>query len=268
MNILVSGSNGFIASYLIPELEALGHTVNGMDIKRNPFEDVRGYADCLARVGRNDVIVHLASKVDVQESIKNKLTYNDHNLKGTLNMLEASRGCGVKRFVYISSAAADNPTSPYGVTKLCGEIWCDLYNKCYGLSTISLRPFNVYGKGNGKGVIDIWVDNIKNGIKPIVYGGEQIRDFVYVKDVVGAIIKAIDSDSVGMCEVGTGVGTRIYELSHAVFNVMDVDFKVEMLEQKKNEIEESVARNLKNTKQMIGWKHEYSLEQGLEDMLK
>lgn len=285
MNILVTGSSGFIASYLIPLLKSDGHNVFGVDIKQimsnndvikhdehgciesRIMNDVRNRHDCYWFTGNIDCVVHLAARVDVQESVNAALPYYETNLTGTLNMLEAARINNVKRFVYISSAAADRPTSPYGATKLDSELWCNLYNECYGLSTISLRPYNVYGKGNGKGVIDTWANRIKEGRELVVYGGNQVRDFVYIKDVANAIMQAISSKSIGVCEVGTGRGVSILKLAMAMQDVSGIKVGINIKEPKDNEINVSYARHLEHTKKWIGWYPKYSLEQGLSEML-
>jgi UDP-glucose 4-epimerase len=279
MRILVSGSEGFIASHLIPKLKELGHDVTGMDIKViSPTsdnwlhsEDIRSYPDCLVHTRNIDCVVHLAAFIDVQESLRDKMTYCQNNIQGTVNLLEASRANGVKRFIFASSAAADSPQSPYGVTKLCGEYWCDIFNKCYGLSTISLRFFNVYGKGTDKGVIPTWIKAVKlgNGIK--VNGGKQVRDFIYVSDIVDAIIHTINIEDVGVYEVGTGKGTQLWgDLVPTLERVMEKEFSWVVDKPPENETQISVAYTTEESMDYreTGWKPKYTLEQGLREMQK
>jgi nucleoside-diphosphate-sugar epimerase len=271
MNILVTGSKGFVASHLIPKLKESGHKVVGMDIKETHFQDVRDYACCLARIGNDlpDYVVHLASLIDVQESINAPQSYTDTNITGIVNMLTASKNLGVKRFVFASSAAAENPTSPYGVTKLCGEQWCDVFQKCYGLSTVSLRFFNVYGTGTEKGVIPIFMDKIRKGESPVINGdGEQTRDFVYVNDVVDAIIKAMNSDVNGVYEVGTGMGCTILELCDILLTEMKANLKIKFVKGLDGEIKESICTRKIATMQDLKWKPQYMLvEKGIREML-
>jgi UDP-glucose 4-epimerase len=276
MRILVSGDKGFIGSHLIPKLKELGHQVVGMDIKViSPTgdnwlhsEDIRSYPDCLVHTRGVDCVVHLAAFIDVQESLRDKMTYCQNNIQGTVNLLEVARVNGVERFIFASSAAADLPQSPYGVTKLCGEQWCDIFQKCYGLSTVSLRFFNVYGKGTDKGVIPTWINAIKNGEKPVVYGGNQTRDFIYVDDVVDSIIKAMECDATGVCEVGTGRGVKIYDLAHDLVDIMGSKVRVQIENQREGEVEESHARHMAHTQAWLGFKPKYTLEQGIKEMLK
>jgi UDP-glucose 4-epimerase len=189
-----------------------------------------------------------------------------------MNLLDIASTKGVKRFIFASSAAASDPQSPYGVTKLCGEHWCDIFQKCYELSTVSLRFFNVFGKGTDKGVIPTWIKAIKNGERLVIYGGNQVRDFIYVDDVVRSIICAMNKqtyDVNGVFEVGTGIGTSIWELYEGLVEVTgDNSFKPFQKEQPKGEIQESIAHDTERTLDYLGFKARYTLEQGLREMLR
>jgi nucleoside-diphosphate-sugar epimerase len=268
MNILVTGSKGFVASHLIPKLKDSGHEVIGMDIKAN--YDCEDYGDCLELIKDIDVVIHLAAYIDVQESIRKPAIYFANNLGGLVNMLNGSLGNKVKRFIFASSAAADLPQSPYGATKLCGEIWCDIFQKCYGLSTISLRFFNVYGNGTEKGVIPTWIKAVKEGRGIKVNGGKQIRDFIYVDDIVDAIIHAIAIKDRGVYEVGTGKGTQLWgDLVPTLERVMGKEFSWTVDKQPENEIGISTAYTTEESMDYreTGWKPKYTLEQGLKEML-
>jgi UDP-glucose 4-epimerase len=266
VNILVSGSSGFIASHLISKLKELGHKVIGMDIKGKSSLDICNIGDVIIAMRNVDVVVHLAAYTEVQDSIEFPMRYYDNNLTGLMNMLDIASSKKIKRFIFASSAAADNPQSPYGVSKLCGEHWCGIFQKCYGLSTVSLRFFNVYGKGTDKGVIPTWIKAIKNGERPVIYGGNQVRDFIYVKDVVDAIIYAMESQEVGTFEVGTGRGIAIFDLAQDILEVMGSDLKIIPDEKKSGEIEISMAGM--GELSGLGYKAKYTLKQGLKEMIK
>jgi UDP-glucose 4-epimerase len=238
-NILVTGSEGFIGSNLCDKLENLGYTAIPMDIKT--IGDIRSQEQCNDFVNEIDVIIHLAALVDVQESIRIPKYYHKTNIGGTLNLLYAAEFFKVERFIYISSAAAINPTSPYGIQKLASEMYCNFYYKHYGLPTISLRLFNVYGTGNGKGVIDKWITQIKAGERPLVNGGTQTRDFVYVDDVIENIIEHIDGSDTGVVQVGTGVETTITNLCKTLLSVMGSNLKPIVEKPLSGEIEHSCA---------------------------
>lgn len=217
MKIVVTGGSGFIGSYLITKLESLGYTISNIDLKVG--RDIRNREDCIESFSGSSAIIHLAALVDVQESIRYPSVYNDTNINGTLKLLSLAEFYSLKKFVYISSAAAKDPSSPYGIQKLTSELYCNFFSYTLGLPTVALRLYNVYGKGNGKGVIDIWSRNIDEGVSPIVYGGEQTRDFIYIDDVVSSIVETLDSSITGVYEVGTGLSTSMTELCSLVLKL-------------------------------------------------
>ncbi len=155
------------------------------------------------------------------------------NIRGTLNVLMAARDAGVKKVIYASSSSVygdtpelpkreemtPNPLSPYAVTKLVGEYYCKVFNDVYGLNTISLRYFNVYGPRQDPhseyaAVIPRFVSRVMKGEPPIIYGdGQQTRDFTFVKDVVNANILAMNSDATGVYNIASGRMISIQELA-------------------------------------------------------
>jgi len=214
--IICTGGKGFIGSHLVKRLVELGHDVSvydlkdGKDIRTMTPKDLEGV----------DFVFHMAAQAKVPLSIDQPLMTHDHNVNGTLNVLECARQAGVKRVIYSASSSAygeqstqplhegklPNPMSPYGVQKLVGEYYCKVYSEVYGLETVSLRYFNVYGEDMPtdnaySACIAIFLDNKKNGKPLTVLGGKQTRDFTYVGDVVEANIKAMESLRVGGGEV-------------------------------------------------------------------
>jgi UDP-glucose 4-epimerase len=214
--IICTGGKGFIGSHLVKRLVELGHDVSvydlkdGKDIRTMTPKDLEGV----------DFVFHMAAQAKVPLSIDQPLMTHDHNVNGTLNVLECARQAGVKRVIYSASSSAygeqstqplhegklPNPMSPYGVQKLVGEYYCKVYSGVYGLETVSLRYFNVYGEDMPtdnaySACIAIFLNNKKNGKPLTVLGGKQTRDFTYVGDVVEANIKAMESLRVGGGEV-------------------------------------------------------------------
>lgn len=289
-NILITGAAGFIASHIVEEL--LKDTNNNIIAIDNFYSGTQENIDFLISLDKNkqftfieadirdfqsinqiveekniEQIYHLAAIVSVQESIQNPLLSNDVNVRGTLNILEASRINSVKRVVFSSSAAVygDEPTlpknesstlkpiSPYGYEKLMGEQYMKLYSELYGLETVILRYFNVYGQrqqanSDYSGVISIFESKFQNSETPTIYGdGKQYRDFVYVKDIANTNIKAMNTQNISgeiFC-VGTADQVSINDL----FNIMNKkhhkSFKAKYKPARDGDIVESICDNSK-----------------------
>ena len=251
MRLLVTGGAGFIGSHLVEKLVAAGHDVCVMDnfttgrmgnlsgvlgsknlkILR---ADVRRIPDSLIRkLKRIDRVCHLAAVTDVQESIKNPILTTDVNLMGTLRVLETARKLRAERVVFASSAsvygmikrfpvtedASIAPISPYGASKAASELYCRAFEENHGIEAISLRYFNVYGprqiSGQYSGVISIFARRILRAQPLTVFGdGSQSRDFVYVKDVTDATIRALQgSFQSKVFNIASGTETTVLELA-------------------------------------------------------
>lgn len=231
---LVTGGAGFIGSHIAEALVSKGHTVSVLDNlstgKRenlSAFEnrvnfiegDIRD-TDVVAKAVRGvDYVIHQAALASVPRSIADPSTTNEVNTQGTLNLLEAAKNESVKRFVYASSSSVygdsdvlpkveemrPQPKSPYAVSKLAGEFYCDVFNEVYSLSAVSLRYFNVFGprqdpSSQYAAVVPIFVSSLLRGEPPTVFGdGGQSRDFTYIDNVVAANLM--------VCEAGPGNGT-------------------------------------------------------------
>lgn len=289
-NILVTGCAGFIASHLIEELlknsslniigidSFYSGTVDNikylksLDINNNFHfieNDIRNFDQIDKTIKSYQIkkIYHLASLVSVQESINNPLLSHDVNVKGTLNILESARINNVQRIVFSSSAAVYgnekalpqnenspvSPISPYGCDKLIGEYYMKLYSELYGIETISLRYFNVYGPrqsiaNNYSGVISNFDNKIKKNEIPFIYGtGEQYRDFINVKDVVTINIKAMQLENIShelFC-VGTGIKTTINNIFQTINKKYQKSLLPQYEESKNGDILESVCDNKK-----------------------
>jgi len=220
---LVTGGAGFIGSNIVEELLKRGHSVKVLDNfssgKRENLKnfdkdieliegDIRSYHIVREAVKGVEIVLHQAALPSVPRSIKDPITTNDVNVNGTLNILEASVANGVSRVVYASSSSVygdnpelpkhegmlPNPLSPYAVSKLAGEKYCSVFSRIYGLETIALRYFNVFGPNQDpssqySAVIPKFIKAILKNEKPVIYGdGKQSRDFTYVSNVVEANI--------------------------------------------------------------------------------
>ena len=221
--ILVTGGSGFIGSNLCWALTEKGNKVICLDnfatgkrenleqlLKQDSFTliegDIRNLEDCLKASKGVDYILHQAALGSVPRSVKDPITSNDVNISGFLNMLVAARNNGVKRFVFAASSSTygdseslpkvehitGNPLSPYAITKYVNELYADVFSKTYGLETIGLRYFNVYGRkqdpnGGYAAVIPKFINQLMNGESPVINGdGNHSRDFTYIDDVIQA----------------------------------------------------------------------------------
>ena len=251
VKVLVTGGAGFIGSHLVDALINDGHSVVVIDNlstgKRSQVNkkakfikaDIRNLKKIKLYFKGIDLVFHLAARARIQPSIKDPVSTFDHNITGTLNVLLAARDAGVKRVVYSASSSSygDQDTvplyeemiprfkSPYSLSKYVGEEMCRLFSNLYGLESVSLRYFNVYGprqllSGAYATVMGIFLKQLKDG-KPltIVGDGSIQRDFTHVSDVVRANILAAQSNKVGKGEViniGTGKNYSINEVASMI----------------------------------------------------
>lgn len=245
MNVVVTGGRGFIGSHLVDKLIDFGHNVKVIDIKLDTSRDnknaqyyVRDIADkegIIPLFEGVDYVFHLAAESRIQPCILNPELAIQTNIIGTNNVLEASRLAGVRKVIYSSTSAVyglkNNPPhtedmpcdclNPYSVTKYTGENLCKMYNHLYGLHTVILRYFNVYGErqptfGAYATVIGIFLDQIKRGKAVTVVGdGNQTRDYVHVSDVVDANILWIENTYLPgeAFNIGTGVNYSVNEVA-------------------------------------------------------
>ena len=282
MKYLVTGGAGFIGSHLVSFLQKKGEVVI-LDREYPSFTDIancKNNNDILEALEGVDCVFHLAAETSVPRSIENPLCYNYNNVDGTVNMLTLSKEAGVRRFIFSSSASVYggvdgiplsergpvSALSPYGLQKLVGEQYCELYSKIYNIETVSLRYFNVFGEGmptSGSycSVIGSFIKKAKDK-KPLqIYGnGNQSRDFVYVKDIVSANWTASQSDAVGSGEsinIGTGKGTTVNQIAET-FN-LPCDFLPKRLEPSVSVCDNTKAKNLLNWEpsvKVVDWLNE------------
>lgn len=249
LKYLVTGGAGFIGSHLVEELAARGASVRVLDnfstgkrenmaacnghveILKGDVRDFPSLREALKGVG---VVFHQAAVASVQESLKNPQKVYENNVLGTLNVLKASAEQGVRRVVYASSCAVygnspasskkektpPSPISLYGESKQINENMAALFSRYFGLETVGLRYFNVFGRRQNPdspyaGVIPIFIQKLRRDERPVIFGdGRQTRDFICVQDVVRANLLASLKARVGgqVFNVGTGRGTNLNEL--------------------------------------------------------
>jgi len=301
---LVTGGAGFIGSNLVDALLERGDEVTVVDDlstgRRSNLEkalaagaelveaDIRDAAAMAEIVGRAapEAIFHLAAQIDVRRSVAEPAFDAGINVGGTANMLEAARLAGAGRFVFVSTGgaiygegagkalplaedAAVEPLSPYGQSKFAAEGYVSLYRRLYGLSGVSMRLGNIYGPRQDPlgeaGVIAIFCGKLREGGRPTVFGsGEQTRDYVYVGDVVAALLAAARSDASGAFNVGTGREASVLELISLLRGMQDggEGFEPETAAARTGEVER-IAIDADRAERELGWHAETSLEDGL-----
>jgi nucleoside-diphosphate-sugar epimerase len=250
MRYLVTGGAGFIGSNTVDELVCRGHSVTVLDDLsagkeenlakvREQITFIRGTITDRATVEEAcsgaDYVLHLAARTSVPRSVKQPLETNQINVDGTLNVLVAARDAGVRRVLFASSSSiyGDTPTlpkhegmppapiSPYGVSKLAGELYGRVFHRIYGLDFVALRYFNVFGPRQDpdspySGVLSLFIAAMRNGAQPSIYGdGEQSRDFTFVQNVVAANLQACETPGIGGRAFNLGTGGR-YTLNYTL----------------------------------------------------
>jgi nucleoside-diphosphate-sugar epimerase len=236
-----------------------------------------------------DAVLNLAAIVSVLQSIEKPLLVNEVNVKGTLNLLKACLDSEVKRFVQASSSAIYGdaqtlpvqedfkpmPLSPYAVSKLAAENYAMAFNKLYGLETVCLRYFNVFGPRQANnpysGVITIFANALLNNRQPKIFGdGEQTRDFVFVEDVVSANLLALTKqEAVGeIFNVATGKAITINKLLRILQKIMGKEYlKPVCGEPRGGDIRHSYA-SIEKARLLLGYKPVFSLERGLNALMR
>nr|WP_263324290.1 SDR family oxidoreductase [Neobacillus sp. Marseille-Q6967] len=300
---LVTGSAGFIGSNLVEAILNLGYQVRGLDNfstgkKENVEEflgnpkyeflegDIRDFDTCIKVCEGVDFVLHQAAWGSVPRSIEMPLLYEEINIKGTLNMMEASRQTNVKKFVYASSSSVygDEPNlpkiegregnvlSPYALTKKVNEEYGKLYSNLYGLDTYGLRYFNVFGRrqnpdGVYAAVIPKFIKQLINNEQPMINGdGKQSRDFTYIENVIEANLKA--------CKASHEAGGQAYNIAYGgreylidLYNIISKALGKEIVPkfgtQRLGDIKHSNA-DISKAKKFLDYDPEWDFEQGIK----
>lgn len=312
--ILITGGAGFIGSNLtehflgkgfevvVLDNFATGHRHNLVQHEGNPnFEliegDIRNNADCEKAVQGVDYVLHQAALGSVPRSIKDPQTTNEVNVTGFLNMLVASRGAGVKRFVYAASSSTygdsenlpkvedviGKPLSPYAITKYVNELYAEIFSKTYGLETIGLRYFNVFGRrqdpnGAYAAVIPLFVKKFMNHESPVINGaGDYSRDFTYINNVIQMNERAMLTDNPEAVNTvyNTAVGDRttLNELVGYLKEFLteyDAEIaKVEVIHgpNRQGDIPHSLA-SVDKARKLLGYEPTHVIREGLQEAVK
>jgi len=304
---LVTGGAGFIGSNVVEALLAKGYEVRVLDdLSQGSQEnvdmfldhenytfikgDIRDLDTCLGATDGVDYVSHQAAWGSVPRSIEMPLFYEEVNIKGTLNMLEASRQNDVKKFVYASSSSVygDEPTlpkkegiegdllSPYALTKSVDEDYAKLYTELYELDTYGLRYFNVFGRrqdpnGAYAAVLPKFIKQLLNDEQPTINGdGKQSRDFTYIENVIEANLKALKADSQYAGEAfNIAFGGREYliDVYHHLTDALEKDIEPNFGPERPGDIRHSNA-DITKAQKMLGYSPDYSFEKGIKEAIE
>ena len=303
MKYIVTGGAGFIGSHIVEELAGPGHEVVILDnlfsgkmeniapfLRMKNVSFVQGSVTDLPLLQKTfagaDGIFHEAAIASVPRSIASPVATNEANVTGTLNVLVAARECGVRKVLFASSSSVygntptlpkqedmtPNPLSPYAVSKLTGEQYLRVFSEVYGMKTVSLRYFNVFGprqdpKSEYAAVIPNFITRILNHESPVIHGdGGQTRDFSYVKDVVQANIRAMKSDAQGVFNVAYCQRIDLKELAATIMELTGITVPLTFDPPRAGDVRDSLA-DIARAKQAFGYAPEYTVRSGLAETI-
>lgn len=300
---LVTGAAGFIGSNLCEAILEMGYKVRALDdlstgkqanvdmfLDNKNYEfikgDIKDLDVCMNACKGVTYVLNQAAWGSVPRSIEMPLFYCANNIQGTLNMLEAARQNGVKKFVYASSSSVygDEPNlpkkegvegnllSPYAVTKMCDEEWAKQYTRHYGLDTYGLRYFNVFGRrqdpdGAYAAVIPKFIKMLLNGETPTINGdGKQSRDFTYIENVIEANLKAciVSSEAAGEAyNIAYGGREYLIDIYYGLTKALGIDVEPNFGPDRAGDIKHSKA-DISKAKRNLGYEPEWSFERGIK----
>jgi len=304
---LITGAAGFIGSNLVEAVLNLGYQVRGIDNfsngrKENIEEfmdnekfnfiegDIRNYETCLKAAEGVDYILHQAALGSVPRSMREPLIYEDNNIKGTSNMMEAARQNNVKKIVYASSSSVYGDSkelpkeegkegqvlSPYALTKSVKEEYAKLYSEAYELECIGLRYFNVFGRRQDPfseyaAVIPKFIKILKDGNQVEIYGdGEQSRDFTYIENVIEANLKACLADSKAAGEafnIAYGERFTINQIYDLMCEKLEIDREPIYAPKRPGDIKHSLA-NISKARELLNYDPDWDFKSGFEEAIE
>lgn len=301
---LVTGGAGFIGSNIVDELLARGHRVRVLDnfstgLRTNLAHveddielvegDIQSYERVHTAVKGVDYVVHLAALPSVPRSVQDPLTTHQVNTTGTLNVLLAARDSGVRRVVIASSSSVYGanpalpksedllllPISPYGVSKLAAERYCMAFSQVYGLETVALRYFNVFGPRQNphsqySAVIPKFIDIARSGRRPVIYGdGLQTRDFTYISNVVDGTLKALTADGASghAMNLACGETVSLLDVVAMMGRALGTEIQCDFEPARVGDIHDSYA-DITLARELLKYSPGVSVEEGLQLLIQ
>jgi UDP-glucose 4-epimerase len=303
MKYIVTGGAGFIGSHIVENLAQNNHEVVILDnlfsgnlanikpfLKKDSVTFVRGSITDLPLLAKTfegaDGVFHEAAIASVPRSIANPVATNEANVTGTLNVLVAARDCGVRKVLFASSSSVYGntptlpkredmtpcPLSPYAVSKLTGENYLRVFSEVYGLQTLSLRYFNVFGprqdpKSQYAAVIPNFITRILHHESPVIYGdGGQTRDFTFVKDVVQANVRAMEREAQGVFNVAYCKRINLNELAAMIMEITGITVPLTYDLPRSGDVRDSLA-DIARAQDAFGYAPEYTVKTGLMETI-
>jgi len=310
MKALVTGGAGFIGSHIVERLLKDGDSVVVLDnfssgkkenlsfvtqyaIRNTQYAlirgDIRDYDTCIKACKGAEAVFHQAALRSVPKSMENPYDYNAVNIDGTLNMLKASKECGVRRFVFASSSSVYGETdkfpekeddyplliSPYALTKLAGEFYCRIFSENFGLETVSLRYFNVYGPRQALDdeyavVIPKFINCMLNNENPPIHDtGKQSRDFTYIDNVVEANLLAGKAERAAghVFNIANGKDNTVLDIVKVLNEIMKKSIEPAFTPPRPGDVFKTLA-DISKAKELLGYKPEVGFEEGLKRTVK
>ncbi|MDD1679428.1 MAG: SDR family oxidoreductase [Methanomicrobiales archaeon] len=302
MKYLITGGAGFIGSHLVEALAQTHEVVILDDLSSGKTENIRALEGSnratFVRGSIRDLpllneilkgvdgVFHQAAVTSVPRSVADPARTNETNIGGTLNILIAARDGGVRKVVFASSSSVygDTPTlpkredmiphpqSPYAVSKITGEYYCQVFSRLYGLPTVCLRYFNVFGprqdpQSDYAAVIPKFITRMLQGAPPIIYGdGLQTRDFTYVRDVVQANMQAMNGDAVGIYNIACGARINLLDLASIIREEVRSSVTPVFQPSRPGDVRDSLA-DISAAQEALGYRPRFTLQSGLRETI-
>ena len=299
MKILITGGTGFIGSHVCNLLISQGHQVVVVDnLSHSTTDSISSKtefikADLLDQSALEkilpgvDAVIHMASLIEVSESVLKPVEFAENNIIGTVKLLEAMKNTGVKKIVFSSSACIYGKPkkipiveddrlglqeNPYGLTKISMEQFCMLYHLLYNFDVTILRYFNPYGPGENHSPETHAIPNFIKAILakqkvPLFWGGEQTRDFIYIDDLVKAHILPLNLTGLHIYNVGSEIGVKVIDVIKKIFEIVGYKVEIEDKGERKGDVPILVASSQK-IKNELGWEPKVALEEGLKNTIE
>lgn len=295
MKVIVTGGAGFIGSHVNKLLLDQGHSVTVIDDLSKGHQDsvdprvdfhqisLKDQSEMEKILSGHDVVVHMASFIEVGESVKKPVEFAENNIIETVKLLEAMKNTNVKKIIFSSSACVYGKPSklpiteedslgeqenPYGITKVTMEQFCKLYYILFGFDVTILRYFNPYGPGElhqpeTHAIPNLIKATLEKKPLPLYWKGEQIRDFIYIDDLAEAHVLALPLQGLHIYNVGTETGNKVIDVIKKIFEIVGYEVPIEDKGERKGDVPTLVA-SAQKIKKELGWNAKVSLDEGLK----